>query len=264
MQIGIYSPRPPLLEQQREAVEEFVQTSCLDLDVHTFDKHAGLMAALTETPLDVLVYDTAQAEALEERVWEVMRTIPNCSLILLGDDTRHAVFGYAVKAADYLTTPLDPEDLIYTLARLMRARMEAKEQFLPIKLNGVWSRLNMGHITYLESAGHSLLFHMDDGKEFRMIASFRDYQPLLDLNRHFFRCHKSYVVNLKYVEQLEQNSFLLKNGESVNISRPYRQMTRSFYACYVTGRYEKERVAEVATVPEPARPAPGLREARRR
>ena len=193
MQIGIYSPCPSLLEQQAAAAEEFIQSSCLDLTLRPFRSHGDLMAALTETPLDVLVYDTALAERLEDQVWEVMRMIPNCSLVLLGDDTRHAVFGYAVKAADFLVTPLDPEDLIYTLARLMRARMEAKEQYLPIKLNGVWSRLNMRHITYLESAGHSLLFHMDDGRDFRMIAAFRDYQPLLDMNRHFFRCHKSYV-----------------------------------------------------------------------
>lgn len=245
-------------------MEEFIQTSCLDLTLACYSSHGDLMTALTETPLDVLIYDTEQAQELEDRVWEVMRIIPNASLVLLGDDTRHAVFGYAVKAADFLVPPLDPEDLIYTLAQLMRARMEDKEQFLPLKLNGVWSRLNMRHITYLESAGHSLIFHMDDSKEFRMIASFRDYQPLLDLNRHFFRCHKSYVVNLQHVAQLEQNSFLLKDGERVNISRPYRQMTRSFYARYVTEQYEKDGVALVGSLPEPARPAPGPREARRR
>ena len=33
-------------------------------------------------------------------------------------------------------------------------------------------------------------------RQFRSISSFKDYQSLIDLNRHFFRCHKSYVVNL--------------------------------------------------------------------
>lgn len=263
MQIGIYSPRPPLLEEQGQAVAEFIQTSCLDLDVHTYDSHKALMSALTDTPLDVLVYDTALAQDLEERVWEAMRTIPNCSLVLLGDDTRHAVFGYAVRAADYLLTPLDPEELISTLARLMRQKMQAKEQFLPVKVNGVWSRLNMEHIAYLESAGHSLIFHMDDGKDFRMIASFRDYQPLLDLNRHFHRCHKSYVVNLQHVAAMDQNSFLLRGGGAVSISRPYRHSSRSFYACYVTDRYDQAGRTPVAAAPEASRPTPGPREAHR-
>ena len=97
-----------------------------------------------------------------------------------------------------------------------------------------------------------------------MIAAFRDYQPLLDMNRHFFRCHKSYVVNLRHVAELEQNSFLLKNGDRVNVSRPYRQITRSFFARYVTEQYDRERAVQVDNLPEAARPAPRAAEARRR
>ena len=104
-----------------------------------------------------------------------------------------------MRAEDFLLAPLDPEDLISSLVQLLRRRMEAEEQYLPVKVGGVWGPLNMAHILYLESAGHSLIFHMDDGRQFRSISSFKDYQSLIDLNRHFFRCHKSYVVNLSHV-----------------------------------------------------------------
>lgn len=64
-------------------------------------------------------------------------------------------------------------------------------------------------------------------------AGFRDYQSLLDLNTSFLRCHKSYMVNLEYVEKWEMERFTLADGGEVNISRPYRQMARSVYACHV-------------------------------
>ena len=237
MNIGIYSGDPDLLRRQSDALADFITTSCLDLTLFSFCSHRELMLALTERPLDVLIYDTRMTERLKEEVWEVMHVIPDVSLILMGNDPAAAVFGYSVKAVAFLPIPLDPEDLVCTLARHIRSRMEAKEQFLPLKLNGIWSRVNMKHITFLESVGHSLVFHMDDGKSFRMIAGFRDYQPLLDLNRHFYRCHKSYIVNMQHVRALESNAFLMEDGSCLNISRPYRQQARSFYAVYTTDAY---------------------------
>ena len=68
----------------------------------------------------------------------------------------------------------------------------------------------------------------------RAAAGFRDYQNLLDLNTDFLRCHKSYVVNLRYVEHWEMDGFTLTDGSVVNISRPYWQTARGVYACYMT------------------------------
>ena len=234
MQVGLYSPRAALLEQQRTAVEEFNQTACLDLALHCFDNYRELSQGITNLPLDILFYDTEESRELESQLTRVFQTLPNCRLVLLSDSERHAIFGYAVKAAGYLTLPLDNEDFLSTLILLLRERIQAREQFLPVKVNGVWSRLNMRHITYLESSGHSLIFHMNNGRNIRAAAGFRDYQSLLDLNTDFLRCHKSYVVNLRYVQSWEMDSFTLTDESVVNISRPYWQTARSVYACYMT------------------------------
>ncbi len=46
--------------------------------------------------------------SVPERVWEVVRAAPGCGLVLLGEDTRHALFGYAVRATGYLLTLWTP------------------------------------------------------------------------------------------------------------------------------------------------------------
>lgn len=246
MQIGLYSPRQELLAQMRRALEEFNETAYLDLILRSYGEYAELSASLTDLPLDILFYDTERDPDPKEALQRIMHTIPNCCLILICDDARHALMGYSVKATDYLLTPLDEEDLIATLARFLRQRMESREHYLPVKINGVWSRLNMRHITYLESAGHSLIFHVNDGRTFRCIAHYRDYEGLLEMNPDFFRCHKSYVVNMRYVADWDLNSLTLTDGTSINISRPYRQITRSFYANYIT---RSQDTPETATDP---------------
>lgn len=251
MQVGLYSPRAALLEQQRAAVEEFNQSACLDLTLRSYDSYRELLQGVTSVPLDILFYDTEQSHDLENQVMRVVQTLPNCRLVLLSDSERHAVFGYAIRAAGYLTTPLDQEDFISTLILLLRERIQAREQFLPVKINGVWSQLNMRHITYLESSGHSLIFHMNNGRTIKTAAGFRDYQSLLELNVDFLRCHKSYMVNLRYVKAWEMDGFTLTDGSVVNISRPYWQTARSVYACYLT-QTQDELLAEQSQLP-PAR-----------
>ena len=54
---------------------------------------------------------------------------------------------------------------------------------MSIKINGAWSQLSIKHITCMESAGHSLIFHMNDKRSFKAQAGFKDYQSLLDLNK---------------------------------------------------------------------------------
>lgn len=242
MQIALYSPRPSLLEEQRKTVEEFNETACLDLELRSYDTYDALMQGVSGVPFDMLFYDTEGSRNAEEELLRLVQTVPNCRLVLLSDSERHAVFGYALKAVGYLTTPLDKEEYLSLLIHLIREQIQRKEQFLPLKVNGVWSRLDMGHITYVESSGHSLLFHLSDRREFKVMAGFRDYQRLLDLNPDFFRCHKSYMVNMRYVKDWSLTAFTLKDGEEVNISRPYRQAARSMYACYVTKpQPEKQR-----------------------
>lgn len=234
MRIGLYSPRPALLEEQREAVEEFNETACLDLELKSYDTYDALMQDAAKFPLDVLFYDTEESKDTENELLRLVQTIPNCRLVLLSDSERHAVFGYALRAAGYLTTPLDKEEFLSQLIYLIRESVQRKEQFLPLKINGVWSQIDMNFITFVESAGHNLLFHLADRRMFKVMAGFRDYQRLLDLNPSFFRCHKSYMVNMRYVKDWSLTAFTLNDGDEINISRPYRQAARSIYACYVT------------------------------
>jgi len=234
MQIGMYSPRSDVLQQMQQTLAEFTETAYLSLNLRGYDTYAGLSFSLNSAPLDLLFYDTELSPDPIEDIRRITYTIPNCTLILLCDDSRYALMGYTVKATNYLLTPLSSDKLISTFAEFLRDRLQADTYYLPIRINSVWSRVNMRHITYLESAGHSIIFHLYDGRTFRTNAHYRDYEGLLDMNPDFFRCHKSYVVNLRYVTKWDVDALTLMDGNSVSVSRPYRQIVRSMYTCYVT------------------------------
>lgn len=287
MKIGIYSPRKDVRQQAEQGVGEFVSSAYLSVDYQSYSSLEALSLSLSSTPIDLLFFDieqpsppppaphlpeetSAQTKStsiphltlaeelqdvdfgqLEEKVWQVMRTIPGCGLILMANDTRHAMFGYAVQAINYVTTPLDQEEFVSVIAGVVRRRVQATQQYLPIKLNGIWSQVDTDHITHIESEGHSLFFHMSSGNSLKTFSGFRDFDVALESNPNFFRCHKSYMVNMKYVSSMEQTSFLLHDGTSINISRPYRQEARSVLTSYITNRQLTDKVASL-DIPLPA------------
>ncbi len=57
MQIGIYSPRPSLLAEAKEAAEEFDRSACLDLALRCCDSYEELLRTVSVLPLDILFYD---------------------------------------------------------------------------------------------------------------------------------------------------------------------------------------------------------------
>ena len=50
-------------------------------------------------------------------------------------------------------------------------------------------------------------------------------------NKGFFRCHKSYLINLKYVDVYNKQEVILDNGEQITIAkRRYAEFCREILA----------------------------------
>ena len=54
-------------------------------------------------------------------------------------------------------------------------------------------------ITYLEAHGNYISFHMQGGNKYTVIKSLSHYEDILPVHQ-FFRIHKSYLINLNYVQ----------------------------------------------------------------
>ena len=88
-------------------------------------------------------------------------------------------------------------------------------------------------ILYIESNLHKLIFHMagEDVTKYTMYARLDDINVLLQKNG-FCRIHKSYLVNLRYVESVERYKVAFVNGGSLGISKSRYLDTRNEFVCY--------------------------------
>jgi two-component system, LytTR family, response regulator AgrA len=89
--------------------------------------------------------------------------------------------------------------------------------------------LNYDEITFLEKFGHMLVVHTISGK-IESSESLESIESKLD-KKKFFRCHKSYIVNISHISKVDYSSNIihLKNGEYCSVSKRLKKELKSIW-----------------------------------
>lgn len=123
--------------------------------------------------------------------------------------------GYEVSALHYLLKPIDPKKLFTVLDRAAD-RLAKAEKSLAVTFDRNTAYLPLSRICYVESQKQYVLIHTDE-KVFRMRTTLAEVEEKLD--EYFCKCQRSFLVNLRHVAQIRTDCVVLKNGETVPISR---------------------------------------------
>ncbi|WP_325213541.1 LytR/AlgR family response regulator transcription factor [Oscillibacter sp.] len=131
---------------------------------------------------------------------------------------REQVFdAFEVEAFDYLVKPPDPARLRRTLERALEALERRRARTLLIQRGTAREVVPLDEIAYCEVLGRKIYLHRQDGS----VLDY--YDKLADLERRlgsgFFRCHRSYLVNLDRVRGCGGGQVRLSGGEAVPVSR---------------------------------------------
>lgn len=123
--------------------------------------------------------------------------------------------GYDVAALHYLMKPVSAERLYDVLDKAV-SNLAKTEKRLKIAFDREVRFVPLSRIQYIEAQRQYVLIHTLDG-EYRMKMSLTEIQAELD--RCFFRCQRSFLVNLSYVVRIEPRFVTLQSGEKIPISR---------------------------------------------
>lgn len=119
---------------------------------------------------------------------------------------RYAVEAFGLNATDYLLKPFDEKRLEEAIIRIRR-QLKRPEQPAPLKVAKLLLE-SEGKVFVVDPA--SIYYLMRDERTVRIFTSNKEYQSKLTLQKleekllpyHFFRSHRSFLVNLQYVEQI--------------------------------------------------------------
>lgn len=184
--------------------------------------------------LDILMPGTTGMEAARE-----LRN-SNCDIpiIFLTSSREFAVESYRVKAEDYILKPAVKDEIFQVLdAQLVRLTQD--EAYLTLKTaNGV-VKLFFSNIVYIEVINRSINFALINGDIRQSYGYLHDYEKFLLSDPHFFKPHRSYIVNLRHVTELDKNGFATVLGKTIPVARDAFSSAKAVYMKYLLSPNER-------------------------
>nr|WP_315020304.1 LytTR family DNA-binding domain-containing protein [uncultured Aminipila sp.] len=127
---------------------------------------------------------------------------------------------FEVEASDYLLKPIEDERFIRTMDRILHYIEDRGKASLTIQKSAGYKSIRFADIFYCEVINRKIYIYTKQG----MIDYYFKIEELeRQLETHFIRCHRSYLVNLQYVCGYENGMAQLENGEKIPVSRSRQQ-----------------------------------------
>lgn len=117
----------------------------------------------------------------------------------------------------YIYKPIDPTLLLGYIERERSGGRKSNKKYLEYSRHGVSGKVDSDRILYVSSERNYIEIHMVDGDGITAYGKLDDAEE--QLRESFVRCHKSYLVNLKYIARYTATHFYMMNGKVIPISR---------------------------------------------
>lgn len=148
---------------------------------------------------------------------------------------------FSVNAFRYLVKPIDSKEFEEVFARAVREcrylkqRKHTAPENILLRNGNVTRSVSQDDIYYIESSNRKIIVYGRDEK----IECYGKIGELeKELKKGFFRIHRGYLVNMKYVESYNRTEVRIKNSSSLLISKYKYQ---DFVQAYLTYLSEDNR-----------------------
>lgn len=167
---------------------------------------------------DVIFLDIQMEEPDGMETARLLRRQGDHSLLVFVTVLMELVFdAFQVEAYDYLTKPLDAARFARTMDRVLRTLEQRTAASIVIQQGSGCEVVPLSDVVYCEVLGRKVYLHKADGT----ITGYYDRLEQLErrVDGRFFRCHRSYLVNLDHVRGCQAGQVLLSQGERIPVSR---------------------------------------------
>ena len=124
---------------------------------------------------------------------------------------------FEVQTYDYLVKPLDEKLFEKTMERCLASIQNASEDSLLVQKGYEGRIIRKDEIVFCEIIDRKIYLNLASGE----ILDYYERIEKLEtkLGEHFFRCHRSYLINLRHLKGYKNGTAYMDNGKGVPVSR---------------------------------------------
>ncbi len=221
MNIAICDKDMGYVEKLGEKIDTYMEKKSIP---YTRKHYNGIQKLRADTDIvrqDVIfmtLTENIEAEMLVLK--EIQKIHREVIIVLTSDYIEYALIGYKINALRYLMKNNIDQSLRECLEICIK-RYEEVTKLLWLNVGVNRNRaVEIKKISYIESQKRYIHIYLDQSIESQVTAynPIREVAELLE-NCGFIWCHQSFLVNIRYVQEMKKNEFVLKSGVRIPISR---------------------------------------------
>ena len=230
---AICDDEPQMAREIADQLAGYMKETDCDYSVDCFSSGHALLKSSDE--FDVIFLDIQMERPDGMETAALLRRRESRSLLIFVTVLKDRVFDvFPLEAFDYLLKPLDRDRFRRTMDRAWRWLERDAAKNLVIQRGSGCQVVPLSDILYCEVLGRKIFIHKKDGIVLDYYDRLEDLEQRVD--SRFFKCHRSYLVNLDHVGGCQDGQVLLSQGERIPVSRlRERELTQALL------RHMKER-----------------------
>jgi DNA-binding LytR/AlgR family response regulator len=190
---------------------------------------AETLRMLQEEDVDVLLLDVEMSGMSGLDLLKAMDHTPHCIFITSTRD--YAVEAFNYNAVDFLLKPFD-------YPRFAKAITRARERLWPsgsrqddhqhdiltdavfVRHNSKYVKIPMDSIVWIEAVGDYANINTET-RRYTIHTTMKTLEGKLPM-KEFMRVHRSYIVRLDSIQEIDENALTIRTGKSVPVGKSYR------------------------------------------
>lgn len=213
------------------------------LQIHIFQNGFSLLDAIDQGKrFDITILDILMPG---ENGIEIARNIrasgADTEIIFLTSSPEYAVDSYEVKAQNDLLKPVTEEKFFASIDSIL-AELDEKDtaSFIIYTTEKQYSRIRVSSLVYGEVTHRTITLHLADQTMISAVMTFTEFQDILKAYPDFIYPHRSYAVNMNYIQYVTKSDIILTDGQKIPLSRNnYMKISEQFLNFAYTNSFGK-------------------------
>lgn len=179
--------------------------------------------------LDIIMPGFMGIDAAKE-ICKFDKTAP---ILFFTSSPEFALESYSVKAINYVLKPITKEKLFFAFDEMLeQIKAKQEEDVVIVKSSEGIQKILLSNLTFAEVIGRNVLYHLRSGKVVECTEPFTSACDTLIKYRCFIKPHRAYLVNMQYVDTIQNHHITLQTLSTIPIAQGKAKEMKAQYLAY--------------------------------
>ena len=216
IRIAICDDEKHMSDHIRAMASDFFRKKNREIQLRTFSSGEELLSY--DGQIDILFLDIQMKGMDGMETARKLRDSKFRGFLIFITVLKEMVFqSFEVQAYDYLVKPVEEKQFEKTMERLYTSMQNASEDCLLVQKGYEGRIIREEEIVFCEIIDRKIYLNLASGEVVDYYERIENLET--KLGSHFFRCHRSYLINLKHLKGYKNGTACMDNGKEVPVSR---------------------------------------------